>query len=105
MCRLQQKMIEIPLEGFLLTPIQKICKYPLQLKELIKYTWPSHPDYASLQVALETMKEIASLINERKRKMESLEKLAHWQTTVAAWQVSKSVGEPVRLLYSMSVRY
>ena len=29
-------MIEIDLNGFLLTPIQRICKYPLQLKELKK---------------------------------------------------------------------
>lgn len=80
-------MIEIPLEGFLLTPVQKICKYPLQLKELLKYTHLEHPDYTSLQRALEMMKKTAMLINERKRKMESLEKLAQWQKTVAYWQV------------------
>ena len=80
-------MIEIPLEGFLLTPVQKICKYPLQLKELLKYTQLEHPDYANLQRALEMMKKTAMLINERKRKMESLEKLAQWQKTVAYWQV------------------
>lgn len=83
-------MIEIPLEGFLLTPIQKVCKYPLQLKELVKYTWPNHPDHRSLREALDAMKGIATLINERKRKMESLEKLTHWQANVAGWQVWQS---------------
>ena len=49
-CRLLQNMIELPLDGFLLTPIQKICKYPLQLTELLKYTNPDHEDYKSLKV-------------------------------------------------------
>ncbi|XP_074658015.1 uncharacterized protein LOC141910991 [Tubulanus polymorphus] len=85
-CRLLQDMIEIPLEGFLLTPIQKICKYPLQLAELLKYTHASHPDYDDIQDALEAMKEIAALINERKRKLESIEKIALWQKTVQDWE-------------------
>jgi len=80
-------MIEIPLEGFLLTPVQKICKYPLQLKELLKYTPPEHPDHDQTQHALDTMRHIATLINERKRKMESLEKLAQWQSRVDDWEV------------------
>lgn len=83
-----QEMIEIPLEGFLLTPVQKICKYPLQLNELLKYTPVTHPDHVHIQGALDAMKKIATLINERKRKMESIEKLAYWQTTVEDWQVS-----------------
>ena len=87
-------MIEIPLEGFLLTPVQKICKYPLQLKELLKYTRAEHPDYNLLQKALESMKQIAVLINERKRKMESIEKLAEWQESVEDWQVKRLINFP-----------
>ncbi|XP_064639717.1 uncharacterized protein LOC135495173 [Lineus longissimus] len=85
-CRLLQEMNDIPLEGFLLTPVQKVCKYPLQLAELLKHTRPEHPDYKKVNEALEAMKGIASLINERKRRMESMEKIAFWQTTVEGWQ-------------------
>lgn len=95
-------MIEIPLEGFLLTPVQKICKYPLQLKELLKYTHLDHPDYLNLEKALEMMKKTAILINETKRKMESLEKLAQWQTTIACWQVDSSLNIPL-LCFKSSV--
>jgi len=86
-CRLLQQMIEIPLDGFLLTPVQKICKYPLQLKELLKYTSTTHQDHAPLSAALDTMRRTALLINERKRKMESLEQLTRWQDSVSGWQV------------------
>lgn len=99
-CRLLQQMIEIPLEGFLLTPVQKICKYPLQLKELLKYTHSDHPDRLNLVKALEMMKKTAVLINERKRKMESLEKLAHWQTTVACWQGPSLLEHSSELIHS-----
>lgn len=41
-CRLLQQMIDIAIDGYLLTPVQKICKYPLQLAELLKYTVQEH---------------------------------------------------------------
>ena len=82
-----QQMIEIPLEGFLLCPIQKICQYPLQLKDLLKVTPRSNPDYDDLCRALEATRGTAMLINERKRKVESLEKLLEWQASVEGWQV------------------
>ncbi|XP_052058148.1 uncharacterized protein LOC127698633 isoform X2 [Mytilus californianus] len=102
-CRLLQEMIEIPLEGFLLNPVQKICKYPLQLAELLKYTPQTHPDYVNIQQALEAMKKIAALINERKRKMESIEKLARWQHTVEDWQGKDLLERSSELIYSSEI--
>ncbi|KAK3763937.1 hypothetical protein RRG08_050584 [Elysia crispata] len=99
-CRLLQEMIEIPLEGFLLTPVQKICKYHLQLAELLKFTPPSHPDHAGTRDALEAMKRIATLINERKRKMESVEKLAAWQLLVDDWEGPDILESSSELIYS-----
>ena len=87
MCRLQQQMIAIPLDGFLLTPVQKICKYPLQLRELLCCTWCAHPDFTALTTAADAMRDMTALVNERKRKMESMEKLVEWQRSVAQWQV------------------
>nr|KAG5708226.1 hypothetical protein BaRGS_021160 [Batillaria attramentaria] len=99
-CRLLQEMTEIPLEGFLLTPVQKICKYHLQLAELLKYTAPEHPDYPHVQAAVDAMKKIAKLVNERKRKMESIEKLASWQLLVDDWEGPDILEDSSELIYS-----
>jgi Rho guanine nucleotide exchange factor 4 len=37
-CRRLQLMDKLPLHGFLLRPIQRICQYHLQLNELLKQT-------------------------------------------------------------------
>lgn len=87
-CRLLQEMIDISLDGFLLTPIQRICKYPLQLAELLKFTDVDHPDHVPVANALAAMKEVAELVNERKRRMECLERIAEWQSTIEGWEVS-----------------
>uniref|UniRef100_A0A8B9HZ73 Rho guanine nucleotide exchange factor 4 n=1 Tax=Astyanax mexicanus TaxID=7994 RepID=A0A8B9HZ73_ASTMX len=86
-CRLLQKMIDISLDGFLLTPVQKICKYPLQLAELLKYTNPQHRDYKDVEAALNGMKNVARLINERKRRLENVDKIAQWQSSIEDWEV------------------
>ncbi|XP_054708466.1 LOW QUALITY PROTEIN: spermatogenesis-associated protein 13-like [Uloborus diversus] len=85
-CRLLQEMIDISLDGFLLTPIQRICKYPLQLAELLKFTDESHPDHVPVKNALAAMREVAELVNERKRRMECLERIAEWQNTIEGWE-------------------
>ncbi|KAL8612232.1 hypothetical protein ACOMHN_028929 [Nucella lapillus] len=99
-CRLLQDMTEIPLEGFLLTPVQKICKYPLQLAELLKYTAEDHPDFPHVRSAVEAMKHIAKLVNERKRKMESIETLAEWQMMVDDWEGPDILDDSSELIYS-----
>ncbi|XP_064455915.1 uncharacterized protein LOC135366883 isoform X2 [Ornithodoros turicata] len=99
-CRLLQDMIDISLDGFLLTPVQKICKYPLQLAELLKYTRPDHPDYQPVSDALEAMRGVAQMVNERKRRMECLEKLAEWQRDVFNWEGPDLLETSSVLIYS-----
>jgi len=86
-CRFVRGMPPLPLAGYLLTPVQRICKYPLQLAELLKYTSTSHEDYMNLRRALTAMGAVALHINERKRRMESLEKLHAWQLKLDGWEV------------------
>nr|XP_002121633.4 uncharacterized protein LOC100183692 [Ciona intestinalis] len=102
-CRLLQKMIDIPLDGFLLTPVQKICKYPLQLAELLKYTHPEHQDYDAVKSALEAMKGVAHMINERKRKMENVRKISQWQASIVNWQGESVLSRSSELVHSGEV--
>ncbi|KAG8580585.1 hypothetical protein GDO81_007352 [Engystomops pustulosus] len=99
-CRLVQKMIDISLDGFLLTPVQKICKYPLQLAELLKYTNPQHRDFADVEAALNAMKNVAKLINERKRRLENIDKIAHWQSAIEDWEGEDILTRSSELIYS-----
>ncbi|XP_034029203.1 phosphatidylinositol 3,4,5-trisphosphate-dependent Rac exchanger 1 protein isoform X3 [Thalassophryne amazonica] len=81
-----KKSTDIPLEGYLLTPIQRICKYPLLLKELLKRTPKKHTDYPAVEEALQAMKAVCSNINETKRQMEKLEALEQLQSHIEGWE-------------------
>ncbi|XP_048388882.1 uncharacterized protein spata13 isoform X2 [Stegostoma tigrinum] len=99
-CRLLQQMIDIAIDGFLLTPVQKICKYPLQLAELLKYTTPDHSDYENIRAAYEAMKNVAHLINERKRRLESIDKIAQWQVSIVNWEGQDVLTRSSELIHS-----
>ncbi|XP_076184193.1 spermatogenesis-associated protein 13 isoform X3 [Aptenodytes patagonicus] len=99
-CRLLQQMIDIAIDGFLLTPVQKICKYPLQLAELLKYTTQEHSDYNNIKAAYEAMKNVACLINERKRRLESIDKIAHWQVSIVDWEGPDVLARSSELIHS-----
>ena len=47
-------------------------------------------DYENIKAAYEAMKNVACLINERKRKLESIDKIARWQVSIVGWEVSWS---------------
>eukprot|EP01102_Stenamoeba_stenopodia_P013105 TRINITY_DN4200_c0_g1_i2.p1 TRINITY_DN4200_c0_g1~~TRINITY_DN4200_c0_g1_i2.p1 ORF type:complete len:586 (+),score=154.00 TRINITY_DN4200_c0_g1_i2:150-1907(+) len=61
--------------SFLITPVQRIPRYVLLLKDLLKNTPEDHADYENVKVALEKISKIATLINERKREDEQLRKM------------------------------
>eukprot|EP01102_Stenamoeba_stenopodia_P010323 TRINITY_DN309_c0_g1_i4.p1 TRINITY_DN309_c0_g1~~TRINITY_DN309_c0_g1_i4.p1 ORF type:complete len:717 (-),score=274.45 TRINITY_DN309_c0_g1_i4:159-2309(-) len=67
-CKPECKAME--LTAFLIKPVQRICKYPLLLKELLKCTMPLHDDHLSLFTALDLIQKQVVNINEWKRAVE-----------------------------------
>eukprot|EP01132_Coremiostelium_polycephalum_P002775 gene2775-3449_t len=63
------------LDSFLIKPVQRLCKYPLLLRELIKNSIEGHPDIASLEEAYSKIQTVVLSVNESKRKAEVLQKM------------------------------
>ncbi|VDM96337.1 unnamed protein product [Thelazia callipaeda] len=102
-CRLLRGMPKLPLEGFLLAPVQRICRYPLQLSELLKATPSSHMDREPVQAAVSAMKNVAALINEKKRRLEGLQQIALWQMNVEGWKGPDLLESNSRMVHSGEV--
>jgi len=72
----------LTLFSFLIKPIQRICKYPLLLKDLLKHTAPDHPDYENLKNAQVKIEAVVEYVNERKRLAENLQKILDVQEQI-----------------------
>ncbi|KAI9316775.1 hypothetical protein BX666DRAFT_1946753 [Dichotomocladium elegans] len=60
------------LSSMLIKPIQRICKYPLLIGNLVKATNKDWPHYSEMLEGLEAIKRIADKVNETQRKHENL---------------------------------
>uniref|UniRef100_A0A8C6YBW4 DH domain-containing protein n=1 Tax=Naja naja TaxID=35670 RepID=A0A8C6YBW4_NAJNA len=75
----------LPLETYLLKPVQRILKYHLLLQELAKHYDKSSPGYDSVEEASITMTAVAWYINDMKRKQEHASRLQEIQGLLAGW--------------------
>eukprot|EP01095_Lingulamoeba_sp_RSL-Kostka_P017771 TRINITY_DN9454_c0_g1_i1.p1 TRINITY_DN9454_c0_g1~~TRINITY_DN9454_c0_g1_i1.p1 ORF type:complete len:392 (-),score=100.20 TRINITY_DN9454_c0_g1_i1:256-1431(-) len=87
----------LDLKHFLIKPVQRMCKYPLFIRELVKYTPSNHVDYQDLCLAKLKIDEVVNSINEDKKKHENHLKLVDISNSLS-WPKKKglTIVEPTR---------
>ncbi|XP_053865964.1 pleckstrin homology domain-containing family G member 2 isoform X1 [Malaclemys terrapin pileata] len=75
----------LPLETYLLKPVQRILKYHLLLQELARHCERSSAGYEAVEEAIITMTAVAWYINDMKRKQEHAARLQELQGLLVGW--------------------
>nr|XP_046170063.1 pleckstrin homology domain-containing family G member 3 isoform X2 [Oncorhynchus gorbuscha] len=75
----------LPLETYLLKPVQRILKYHLLLQELAKHFDKSDPGYEVVEDAIITMTAVAWYINDMKRKQDHAVRLQEVESLLTNW--------------------
>jgi len=70
---------QLNLLAYLVTPIQRLPRYELLLKDLLRHTWLEHPDKQTLQSALDSIRLSIVDLNESKKKDSTKKKVAQYQ--------------------------
>eukprot|EP00056_Hartaetosiga_gracilis_P004588 m.76390 g.76390 ORF g.76390 m.76390 type:complete len:651 (+) comp11879_c0_seq1:936-2888(+) len=65
------------LKDLLNVPMQRVLKYPLLIKSILKHTPDSHPDKVKLEKALEGVQQLATHINDRKKDYDNMKRIAN----------------------------
>ena len=67
---------------FLIMPVQRLPRLELLLKDQLKNTETSSPDYSKNETAYEQIKQMTSSINEHKKQTDSMQRLMAIQQKV-----------------------
>lgn len=82
-CESDPRCRGLKLSSFLIKPIQRICKYPLLFRELLKFTNPDeHTRYSLLIDAFHKIEKVTEHINEGKRTAEKLQRIVDIQYSI-----------------------
>lgn len=75
------------LPAFLIKPVQRICKYPLLLDQLLKKSSPiDYPHYEELKAGSAAAKRITDKINESQRRAENVQTVQNLASRVDDWK-------------------
>ncbi|XP_049851400.1 spermatogenesis-associated protein 13-like isoform X2 [Schistocerca gregaria] len=66
---IEYKQCDLSFESYLVMPIQRVTRYVMLVKELVRQTWVDHNDYDTLVQALGALEMMARHVNEHKQKL------------------------------------
>ena len=101
-CQLDERSEGLDLNMLIIMPIQRIPRYVLLLKDVLKYTPESDLDHEKLTLALGKMMSVADDLNKKKKDAEDRELLRHVEKKLI---FSGSYGDFGSLLAVQSRRY
>jgi len=73
----------LSLVDYLIMPVQRLCKYPLLFRELLKNTPETHPEFEQIQLVHQEMHQVAAFVNEHNRKVTNIRKVASIQQSLS----------------------
>jgi len=78
----REESLREDLPGYLIKPFQRICRYVLLLKEVLKQTPKEWPDYQNIVSAIEGLESVVRRANETKSAMDNLLKIQEIQASL-----------------------
>jgi hypothetical protein len=93
----------LTLFSYLIKPVQRICKYPLLLNEILRHTPAGSPDVQSLRAALAKIQEVVDYVNEHKRVQEGQGKILDVQRGIEGGEALDLVIPTRRFLREVEV--
>ncbi|KYQ94374.1 pleckstrin (PH) domain-containing protein [Tieghemostelium lacteum] len=89
----------LDIRSYLIMPVQRVPRYELLLRDVLKYTSIENPDYKNLEVAHQSIKEINEYINSHKKLRENQDRV------VTISQELRGIPERLNYLLSSSRRF
>ena len=87
-----QSSLRFDFDSMFIMPVQRMPRYALLVRELVKNTDAGHPDAAALKATDETIRKVTTFVNKRKAAAENLTRLMSLQRQL--------VGLPFQLVLS-----
>ena len=74
--------------SLLIKPVQRICKYPLLLKQLLRYTDATQNPhlYAELEAGIASIERVTNRVNETKREQENINIAKELESRIVNWK-------------------